>query len=663
MGSDWSGPATEGSRDDVALASTARRHKPRSFSYYHKAGGNGLPSTAAVETLPADHGLLVRLRSSTGRVELRGCRDAHYPAVHPNCYAPAGLREVHRLAGGGSGTAVFHGRHPALGGSVVMKHANPRDMQEVFSLAVIARELLQRRRRDGVGGGGGENEERAAAAERMKGRIPEFVMFYCSPFHVRDRGRELWSHTVRNFSDIKSSSGDESSDDDSFGGAADDLSELPERKKLIRRIRLVQGADAEHVVLDVSFKCVTLEVPGFTQENKIIEHGHAFLASLLEELLPEQQEQYWKFTVAQKRIGGPTAANGAAVLTSGKLRGDLLDRLIDDFICVIQDLRRVTWPEETQGLETVRNELKELERSKDVMAISKLANAFVGSAIKKNFAPTIGRFARLREIGDRFRRNDLMLVESEEIPARFLGALLKPNVDLGAIFVESPASQSALDCVESDYYWLELLEHATSFENGSATDRIWTCGLTDAGLHNLFLSRHRGVELFDLGEPQLSPQPAFLTKFFMSFFHVFGMEENNQGSWVRRFKVVGERLDLTEKSREKIPYCYDAFNFTMDSFVEVLFIGDEGVRELMVKYIVLQLLSDASFCLARWEEKGGGKKRFGARSSEGLDKWLWRSLWDLYIACHVHQRLLIDGSDSLQQQLTQSFSFRSVDEF
>ena len=609
-----------------------------------------LSKGSTIEILPTDHGLLIALQS--GKVSLQAELDANYREIHPNCYAPACLSQVHPLPGGGSGTAVFHGQHPTLG-SMVMKHGGPSDLQEVFSLSLISSELQQR---------GVTSETVQAAAERMKGRIPEFVMVYISPFHLRDRGKELWSQTVRRLSDGIFNVDDEESDSDDESereqqpcnmGIRD---EYEERKKYIRQIRLMEGSEVD---MEVFFKYVNMLIPDFDEKERTIEDGHAFLASLLEVLVEEQQYNKWKFTVAQKTIGGATAENGATVLTSGKLKGELLERLIRDFIGVIHDLRKVTLPEETFGLTVVREELEELEKSKNVRAVSNTADAFVGSAIRKNFLPKTGRLYRLRTFGERFRMGTFILAESEETPALFLGAFLKRGVHLDSIFVDAPASLSALDCVMDGNYWLDLLEHATSFDHQSATDRIWTCGLTDAGLHNLFLCRNRGVEFFDLGEPQLATQPAFLTKFFMSFFHAAGMEENEEGtSWVRRFKVRRRKLDLTKETREMIPYIYDAFTFTMGHFIDELFEGDDSVRELLVKYVALQLLSDAAFCLERWEQKGGGKKRFGARACESLDKWLWRSLWDLFIASHVYQKLLIDGSASLMQQFNQSFTLR-----
>ena len=275
---------------------------------------------------------------------------------------------------------------------------------------------------------------------------------------------------------------------------------------------------------------------------------------------------------------------------------------------------------------------------KDVTAVSKIADAFVGSAVKKNFHPDNGRFVKLREFGDRFESEDFELVEDEELPGLLLGLLLTKGTPLSDVFVDPPADSHALDHIEST--WFSLLEHAVSLESPSATECIWTCGLTDAGLHNTFLSKERGLELFDLGEPGIMPQPAFLTKFLMSFFHTAGMEEDGKGSWVRRFLVVDDKLALTQETTELIPYLEEIFQFALDHLVEELFEGDDSVRQLLVRYVIFQLLSDSAFCLCRWEQKGGGNLYRESANRPPLEKWLWRTIWDIYIAAHVYQVFL-----------------------
>jgi hypothetical protein len=189
-----------------------------------------------------------------------------------------------------------------------------------------------------------------------------------------------------------------------------------------------------------------------------------------------------------------------------------------------------------------------------------MADSFAGQSISKNFHPEHGRFINLRILGDDFRFGNLFLKEKEELPARFLAAILQRGAGIEEIFDDAPANYSALDCTE-ERGWLDILEHAPQFSASSsaATDCIWTCGLTDAGLHDTFLSEDRGLEIFDLGEPTLEPRPGFLTKFIMSFWHTLGMESDGKGSWKARFLVArkdgDECLSLTAETMKKIPYC------------------------------------------------------------------------------------------------------------
>jgi hypothetical protein len=295
-------------------------------------------------------------------------------------------------------------------------------------------------------------------------------------------------------------------------------------------------------------------------------------------------------------------------------------------------------------------------------------DAFCGKCLRKNFHPTNGRFAVLRWIchdmadpgsieehdspsTSSFHHHRFFLNDAEQIPARFLGRLFHPEhaCRMDDVFVDPPSSVIALDAMEQAGWW-DIVQHATEFGASAsvATDCIWTCGLTDAGLHNTFVSLERGLELFDLGEPGLEPRPAFLTKFLMSFFHTLGMESDGGSSWKQRFRVVDcgggmERLALTEETNEKISYLRDVFTVTLDRIMEEIFLNNPRIRSLMIKYVVLQLLSDAGFCLQRWEAKGGGEPRLGERTNDPLEKWLWRSLWDLYIASYVHTVLLVEG--------------------
>mmetsp|Transcript_183 Transcript_183/g.360 ORF Transcript_183/g.360 Transcript_183/m.360 type:complete len:642 (+) Transcript_183:1476-3401(+) len=606
----------------------------------------------------------------------------------------------------------------------------------------------------------------AAAVEAsrcMKARIPEFVGVFCSPYHLRDRGQELWN-TIRvdlvrnnqraltdmvqemilegqekrkkkqNYNDSTDSSDEE---EDDIGG--DELEQLPELsqavpslrkflqkgkynnnnnnnnnnhnnnndpmmrrsqsqgKGMTRKISVCPSHDGT-VKLEVYLRSVMFYIPYYNAATGIIEasHGYQVLQQLAKELAAEQKLQAWKVTLMQKTIGGPHPVNGADVLTAGQLCADynngiLLHKVMEEFTTIIHHLQSLTRPHEKNVIQQVRSEYEALSarchrrsnsnnnnnnnnKNQHVQHVSKLADEFCGSCIKKNFLPGTGRFDRLREFGQKFRGNEFMLEPAEQLPATCLGTVLQRGVELQIIFDDAMATESALDQLECA--WLDVLEQATSFvpnmigvpPNATATDRIWTCGLTDAGLHNTFLSEERGLELFDLGKPQLMPVPAFLTKFLMSFFHAIGMEEveeeqqtglnhvNNTNyttgtnttppsyTWVRRFETVpgqgDQKLVATKATQDLLPGVYDAFGKVLDHFIAHVFDNDERVRSLLIKYVVLQLLSDSAFCLLRWEEKGGGAQRYG-KQAKGLHKWLWRSLWDFYIASEVYEKLLV----------------------
>jgi hypothetical protein len=701
-------------------------------------------------------------------------RDRHYPTIHPNCYAPSILQNVHLLYGGGSGTAVFGGYHPVWQQSIVMKHGGSKDTNEVFALITIATELNRR-------GNLGDQQRPVRtktsleAAMDMKRRIPEFMFVYLSRHHIRDRNTELWA-TLRNNNDnlLGSISGLRGNLDvlgsvfhpqkhspplesqlftntttttaatttwtvqqNSYDGGdsssslrmknnrditAPQLQHLHPnhrnyKKNDVRRLRLIVSnnndnncstgggtacADGNDMEWSVGFTCVDIPVPhriymeskhnNNNDEDPIHQQQPQnddndvaqFFQNFGMELCQQEERHNWKVTLGQKWIGGhcPTtsatatnnmqedeknsstdgttitnhhqAENGADILTSGQLCGPLLDTLIHGIMSIMEDLDQLTaYEERHERFQAVQMEVEQLRDTQNIDQVTKMVDLFVGRCIIKNFHPQHGRFRSIRGICNNLHvatsTNNLYLHDEEQIPAHFLGALFQPEQSMMDVFVHPPASISPLDAMEHTG-WYDILNHATEFCNTTftvATDCIWTCGLTDAGLHNTFLSVERGLELFDLGEPGLEPRPAFLTKFLMSFFHTLGMESDGKKSWKKRFIVVHnsdgeERLALTSETEEKIPYLLEVFTITLDHIMEKIFFSEERVRKLMIKYVVLQLLSDASFCLQRWEAKGGGVQRFGERMNDPLEKWLWRSLWDIYMASYVHTHILLE---------------------
>ena len=132
----------------------------------------------------------------------------------------------------------------------------------------------------------------------------------------------------------------------------------------------------------------------------------------------------------------------------------------------------------------------------------------------------------------------------------------------------------------------------------------------------------------------------------MLSFHAFGMEDDGNGSWVRRFDVVQRNgapplLKLTRETERKVAIAYDSYQYAIDHFVRELFHDNRKAASLMARYTVFQLVSDAGFCLQRWQSKGGGSARFGYNARQDLSKWLWRSMWDLYIASEVCDRFSV----------------------
>ena len=607
-------------------------------------------------------GLLLILQPHDGSLEVRVVKDKHYPDIHANCYAPADLNDVRLLHGGGSGAAVFGGHHPELR-SVVLKHAGPKDANEVFSLAQIGRELRIR-------GANSTTTASSVAAQDMERRIPRFVMAYISCFHVRNRVDEPWN-SLRTVS--YSSLGTRWS----FGRSISNCSNVSEnsnaeqqaiiestscvqlhqgdeiRRRRPRQVVVVGNTSREESgksdVLSVDSSCVYVDIPysKTSDGRRVVVNGECFLASFAAALIPHLQCHSWKITIGQRMIGGNNPKNGADVFTSRNLKGDLLRKLLDEFTLVIKHLEALVEPQErcAHSYDRMVKEVHLLSEIEDVRVVSNDLDSLTGNAIRKNFHPVHGRFPRMRIIGRELRRGELLLDSTESVPAAFLGVLLNPGCDMRRVFGDSVSSTcSAMDFIETDVGWLSVLQQATQFDANEhlATESIWTSGLTDAGLHNTFLSLERGLEIFDLGEPSLKPRTAFLTKFLMSFFHTPGMEEDGIGSWKVRFSVDKKnKLSLTPDTKTMIEYCHETFEAALGHFMKHMFGNDERIRRLLLHYVVLQLLSDASFCLHRWEAKGGGTQRCGeSQKQQDSGKWLWRSVWDLFIASSVCTKYL-----------------------
>lgn len=251
---------------------------------------------------------------------------------------------------------------------------------------------------------------------------------------------------------------------------------------------------------------------------------------------------------------------------------------------VLRSLQAVTKPEEKEAVEQVREEVENMPDDLSPADISRQADSFVGSAIVKNWHPEKGRYKVARELALGFLGEDdsMILTDQEVLPASALGNLLSTlRTSMNSVFIAAPAE------FETPLYllhriWRDLLMEATHLKCPAATECIWTCGLTDAGLHNMFFSGGK-LWLFDLGKPNYQPLPAFLTKFLMSFFHALGMEDNPEGStWVNRFQETqasqGGMLELTAQTKELLPIAHEAYSIALERLINEMFDGEEAVR-------------------------------------------------------------------------------------
>lgn len=373
-------------------------------------------------------------------------------------------------------------------------------------------------------------------------------------------------------------------------------------------------------------------------DNLSFHYGnYSMMKTFLDELILYQKKRLWKFTQGQNVIGDTTAKTGISYLSKGVLCGDVLETLLQEYVQVIHNLQALTLPEEIVGVDQVREEVKVYDCYTRPIDISDETDAFVGFALKKNFHPDTGRFFKLRRIGSSFRAKSLTLTAEEKLPARLLGIILKSKAKMSDVFKDSPDVPTALQTkgIKLDT-WRILLRDAVNLRSSGALGRIWSCGIADGGLHNLFLCSDK-MWLFDLGEPSLQPLPAFLTKFLFSFFHGLGMvDDKTTGCWVNRFVPTGKKLALTDETKVLTAKAYAAFKVTIDRFIHLLFDDEEAVRGLLINYVTLQLLSDTGFCLDRWSIKGGGKVRKGSSHHKHLEQWLRRALWDVYIASDLN---------------------------
>eukprot|EP00536_Pseudo-nitzschia_multiseries_P014812 jgi/Psemu1/262445/estExt_Genewise1Plus.C_7700008 len=558
------------------------------------------------------------------KIVLKYHQDRHFQYIHPHVFAPACMSDVRRMGGGGSGVAVFCGQHPELG-EIVMKHGGFNDVKELFALTKISSELKRR------GGIPAKDSPASEAARSMAACLPEFKMVYISPQHLVFKEKAMWGKLRKliKFAMV-------SLDDTAFLSPG-------------TSIRIYEcSSDKATVYLDtkdrkkpsLAFVLPKERIKSIDQFSVELEFSQGLdsLQNIYDGLHPMMTKHLFKFTLAQKRIGGENATTGNQWMYKGVLDGLLLGNLISKFIKTIHNLQALTLPEEIDVADEVRKEVERIKASAaQADSLSTVTDQFMGNAIKKNFDPNKGRMRLLRRTCREFQENLIHLEPGEELPAKYLGALVKEHASMSDVFVGASTEPPRIH-PDKDF-WINLMTQAVSDREGmspNATKRIWTSGLADAGIHNLFLSTEH-LYFFDLGVPQLQSLPGFMTKFLFSFFHVLGMQEdeNDHDEWVRRFVPQGEKLALTIETNNLLSEAYYAFEVSLNRIIEEIFDGDNHLRWLLLQYVTLQLLSDASFCLQRWNIKGGGRPRED-NYNKNLEKWLWRALWDVYIAFDIN---------------------------
>ena len=617
-------------------------------------GSRSDDSSSSSSDASSEYGLLISI-TDDGICQLKFLEDTNLDQIHVNVYAPKALEDVKVLGGGGSGVAVFSGHHPEVG-DLVMKHGGVKDLEDLFALASIAQELKKR-------GLDTDSPEQKEAAEEMQSRIPEFKAIYISPHHFRSRGEDLWKRlrgVMKSWALLSSTSleklsrhqghGESSDDDDAAIPKeiqGDNINLFHDVHKFGKSLRLYEGdEDCFSFQLDTNKESFALVLPkhssDFQSDRKVVDlKGDAFtnLKSIVDALLPIAHDKLFKFTLAQKTIGGMNPRTGNQVLYSGELNGSLLDNLVSQIIHVIHNLRTLTKPEEADIVDFIRAEVERFENGdvhNSADSLSQVSDDFVGNAIKKNFDPVKGRSKLLRELGAQFRNPvDLYLTDDEMCPAKHLGDVLRAGALMSDTFCDCPMEPTVLQ--PHTHFWRNILRRAVderSSMSQAALTRIWNCGLADAGIHNLFLSE-TDLWMFDLGEPALQSIPGFLTKFLFSFFHTLGMEEREDKEWVIRFRLLGDKLALTPETADLLPKAYDAFEVALDRIIDEVFDGDNSLRWLLIQYVTLQLMSDTAFCLGKWQVKGGGRSR-SANHNKDITKWLWRALWDVYVAYDIN---------------------------
>jgi hypothetical protein len=204
-------------------------------------------------------------------------------------------------------------------------------------------------------------------------------MIYISPRHLRDRPCGLWSRLIKLSKEFSKGNlfSSPSLLSDYFAsqkngvegvGSPEGISSI--YRSNARSIRIFSSNKKEvkvcpfphsvHMILG-SGDDITTSISGSLHYGAT-RNGYDYLKIFVDALADTQEKWFWKFTLAQKTIGGASPRTASSFLGEGELSGDLLDTLIREFLLVIHNLQSLTLPEEENVVDQVRAELRGIEQ-------------------------------------------------------------------------------------------------------------------------------------------------------------------------------------------------------------------------------------------------------------------------------------------------------------
>jgi hypothetical protein len=204
-------------------------------------------------------------------------------------------------------------------------------------------------------------------------------MIYISPHHLRERPRGLWSRLIKLtkefskgnlFSSPSLLSDYFASQKNGVEGDGSPEGNLSLYSSNARSIRIFSSNKKEVKVCPLPHSVdmilgsgddITTATSGSLHYGAT-GNGYDYLKIFVDALADTQEKWFWKFTLAQKTIGGASPRTASSCLAEGELSGDLLDTLIREFLLVIHNLQSLTLAAEENVVDQVRVELRGIEQ-------------------------------------------------------------------------------------------------------------------------------------------------------------------------------------------------------------------------------------------------------------------------------------------------------------